>query len=59
MLDHEQHRLRHVRLHEALDELFADYITHHATQTQFTKMPLLQLLTWSKEQAENPTENET
>ena len=52
----EEHKKRHVLLHAHLDELFADYINHHSDERQFTQMPLIKLLRWSHEQAENPTE---
>lgn len=52
----EDHITRHKMLHAAVDELFADYIGHHKEETQFTQMPLIKLLNWSKEQTENPTE---
>ena len=52
----EQHKARHVELHKALDELFADYISHHPQQTKFTEMPLIDFLRWSNEQQHNPTE---
>ena len=52
----DEHIARHKTLHAALDELFADYIGHHREETAFTQMPLIKLLTWSKEQTENPTE---
>jgi hypothetical protein len=55
----QEHKSRHKMLHEHLDELFADYISHHPQQTKFTEMPIMQLLTWSKEQTENPTEDRT
>ena len=54
----EEHKARHKILHQHLDELLADYISHHPQQTQFTKMPVLQLIQWSKEQSENPTEEQ-
>jgi hypothetical protein len=50
------HIARHKALHAALDELFADYIGHHKDQMQFTQMPIIDLLNWSKDQCENPTE---
>ena len=55
----EGHKARHVELHKALDELFADYITHHPDETEFTRMPLLRLLKWSNEQQHSPTEQIT
>ncbi len=52
----EGHKARHVELHHALDELFADYIDHHPGEHEFTSMPLRQLLQWSYEQTTNPSE---
>jgi len=52
----EQHKARHVELHAALDELFADYIGHHPDQHGFLEMPLINLINWSASQAKNPDE---
>lgn len=52
----EEHKERHVELHKALDELFADYIEHHPDESSFTKMPLMRLIEWSSNQRKNPTE---
>jgi hypothetical protein len=52
----EEHKQRHVELHRALDELFADYIEHHPDEHQFTQMPLIDLMTWSHEQTIESTE---
>jgi hypothetical protein len=57
-MERDEHIARHKALHAAVDELFADYIEHHKEQTNFTGMPVIGLLKWSKEQAENPTEVE-
>lgn len=46
----EEHRRRHLELHRAFDELFADYIKHHPDQVKFLDMPLRQLLEWSHTQ---------
>lgn len=51
----EEHKERHKLLHRMLDELFADYIAHHPDQSGFLKMPVFDLVRWSKEQRENPT----
>ncbi len=58
VLTPEEHKAKHVELHTALDQLFADYITHHPEESNFTDMPLIKLLRWSAQQAENPTEDE-
>lgn len=52
-----EHKKRHIYLHKALDELFADYISHHPEQTKFTEMPVMNLINWSSEQTKNPTES--
>ncbi len=54
----EQHKRRHQALHAALDELFADYITHHPNQREFTAMPILKLINWSFKQTETPDHQE-
>ena len=52
----EQHKQIHIELHKALDELFADYIQHHPEQLYFLKMPVADLLNWSSQQTQAPTE---
>lgn len=52
----EAHQARHVELHRALDELFADYIGHHLGARQFLDLPIGTLLRWSYEQTQHPTE---
>jgi hypothetical protein len=46
-LDHESTRFRHKVLHQALDELFACYITEHPDQHGFFKMEFGDFLEWS------------
>jgi hypothetical protein len=48
------HKKRHKELHSALDELFADYITQHPTQRNFTQMPIIQLIEWASKQKSKP-----
>jgi hypothetical protein len=50
----DEHRQRHIELHKALDELFADFILHHPGQHGFLTMPLRQLLDWSYRQTSTP-----
>lgn len=50
------HNQRHIELHLALDELFADYIYHHPTKSSFTSLPILELIHWSYQQTFNPTD---
>lgn len=52
----EEHRQRHVELHRALDQLFADYIQHHPDEQNFLAMPLKQLIDWSFMQTISPDE---
>ncbi len=46
-LDHESTKFRHKVLHQALDELFACYITEHPGQYGFLKMEFGDFLEWS------------
>lgn len=55
----EQHQKRHKELHEALDELFAGYITNHPDQINFTSMPIMNLIQWSARMAKNPDHDAT
>lgn len=50
----ETHRERHIKLHQAFDELFADYIDNHPDEIEFTKMKLNKLLDWSHDQTKKP-----
>jgi hypothetical protein len=52
------HKQRHVELHKAVDELFADYIRHHPSQHSFLEMPLKDFIEWSHSQTIIPTEGE-
>lgn len=57
----EQHRQRHHELHMAFDELVADYIAHTKKSPTAGKSILqgtnvLQLMEWSYEQTQSPTE---
>jgi hypothetical protein len=54
-LTEEEHRQAHVKLHVALDELFADYIAHHPNQSNFLDMRLGDFIMWSSEQTVKPT----
>jgi hypothetical protein len=46
------HRQKYIELHNALDELFADYISNHPTEHGFSEMPIIKLLKWSYEQTQ-------
>jgi hypothetical protein len=49
-MTHDEHTQRHRELHKAFDELLADYMEHHPSQTTYLSMPLSQLLLWSHSQ---------
>ena len=53
-LTYDEHKEIHEKLHRHLDELFADFILHHPNKSGFTKLPILDLITWASEQAMNP-----
>jgi hypothetical protein len=57
IMNEDQHRERHIELHKALDELFADYIIHHPEENRFTDMPVMRLLEWAHEQTLHPTKD--
>ena len=46
-----EHKIRHIELHKALDELFADFIRHGNGRTGNT---IMDLIMWSFKQTENP-----
>lgn len=48
------HKERHEALHDSLDELVADFVTH--TQKIPSKASVLELIQWSYEQTQNPSE---
>lgn len=52
----EEHKQRHIQLHSACDELFADYIKHHPERIFVTQLTIYELLLWSSDQTKNPTE---
>ncbi len=52
----EEHKQRHIELHRALDQLFADYIQHHPDDHNFLDMPLRNLIEWSYGQTLCPDE---
>jgi hypothetical protein len=52
----EEHRQRHITLHRALDELFADYIGHHPQQSGFLDTPIRALIEWSHAQTIEPAD---
>jgi len=50
----EEHKKRHQELHQALDELVADFISN--TNALPSSTTIFELMKWSNEQTENPTE---
>ena len=52
----DEHRQKHVALHKALDELFADFIMHHPCSESFLYRPIKDLIDWSHQQAIEPEE---
>lgn len=53
----EEHRLRHCELHQAVYELFADYMRHAPLdEHNFLDMPVRKLLEWSYRQTVEPAE---
>jgi hypothetical protein len=54
-LTHEEHRQRHIELHQSFDELVADYLAQTSGLPSTTT--LIELIVWSKRQTENPTPN--
>lgn len=54
MMTHEEHRQRHVRLNDALDELIADWMAQ--TDGDLGK-PVMELAIWAKQQTAIATAN--
>lgn len=53
----EQHRVRHVELHRALDELVADWVRHQGLDAPLlAHTPIMTLMLWSAEQTRAPTD---
>jgi len=50
-MEESEHIKRHNELHQSLDELFADFITHGGGGTENT---ILELITWSHAQTIKP-----
>ena len=51
-----QHLKRHRELHGALDELLADFLTHHRCRL-ISSVSLMEFLKWSASQLVEPTVN--
>lgn len=55
-MTHDEHRARHVLLHEQFDELCADYLTHNRGSLP-SKTTMAEMIRWSHEQTIDPTES--
>lgn len=53
-----EHRERHKLLHDHLDELIADWLTHHPMGTRPSTSTILELMEWSYQQTVQPTERD-
>ncbi len=52
----DEHKAHHCRLHEALDELVADWISHQPlTAHALLSKPIYELMKWSHAQTIKPT----
>jgi hypothetical protein len=51
----EEHRARHLELHQALDELAADWVAHQPPGKVFSNSTIMELMEWSFEQTQAPT----
>jgi len=50
----QEHRARHQELHQALDELIADFARHNPGRT-YSGSSIMDLMMWSFEQTQTPT----
>lgn len=50
----DEHRARHVELHLAFDELFADFIEHHRDRVGFLDTTIREFVAWSHRQTVRP-----
>ena len=48
-----EHKRLHIKLHQSLDELVADFITH--TGNRPSNATILDLIRWSADQTDNPS----
>jgi hypothetical protein len=55
-LSRNDHIERHIKLHNALDELVADFVQH--TKKMPSTTTIYELMKWSHEQCSEPTEEE-
>lgn len=54
-MNEKEHKERHKKLHQSLDELMADFIEQ--TGGLPSKTSLMDFIVWSSGQTKNPTEN--
>lgn len=57
-MDDQEHKARHELLHEHLDELIADWISHSEGGVKPTKNPVVDLIRWSHRQSKRPDHKE-
>ena len=50
----ERHRQHHEELHQALDELAADWAAHQPMGKMFSNSTIMELMEWSYRQTKNP-----
>jgi len=43
----EEHRVWHVKLHRALDDLLANYMEHHPNEKQVGKILVMDVMRWA------------
>ena len=55
-INKEDHKKRHIELHESLDELVSDFINH--TESMPTETTVLDLLKWAYLQTINPDDKD-
>lgn len=58
-MDKKEHKERHQKLHKALDELIADWLSHQSlgSNKRFSNTFIMELVKWSFEQTKNPIEH--
>ena len=54
-MNEEEHKERHIKLHDSLDELVADLISH--TEKLPSETTVMELISWSAGQKDNPTKD--
>lgn len=54
----EEHKARHLKLHDAMVELVEDYLNHHP-QARLSLLGAKEVITWSGDQTRDPTVDDT